>query len=49
MPNDIIITPGSRNISFQDASNPIVNLQVTSSALYVNSGKGIIYATARYL
>ena len=59
MPNDIIITPGSKRISFQDGSNAVKKLMITGSNLnyeaaltssnfFTTNGKGRIYATASY-
>jgi len=59
MPNDIIITPTEKNISFQDGSNTVRKLMITgsnltyqssitASALFTTNGKGRIYATASY-
>jgi hypothetical protein len=59
MPNDIIITPASKNISFQDGSNTVRKLMITGSNLtyeasltssnyFTTNGKGRIYATASY-
>jgi len=59
MPNNIIITPGNREISFQDGSNPARKLTITGSNLsyestisasnfYTHNSSGRFYGSASY-
>lgn len=59
MPNNIIITPGNREISFQDGSNPARKLTITGSNLsyestisasnfYTHNNSGRFYGSASY-